>query len=212
LPRRGGETRAVDAARQAIESPLLEVSIDGARGVLFNVIGGSDMSMHEINEAAETITCAADPEANIIFGATIDPEIEGEVIVTVVATGFDDAYFTNRTTVDMPNLDITESSVVGATPEKKPTKRDSDAPVEDIDMELDKPKVNPLKDFTKDEPVPNIWSADHIAKDDDNSSSTVPTASTPTSSSSSSEEEDELDKPSFLRRLKGARKHKDDSK
>jgi len=169
------------------------------------------MSMHEINEAAETITSAADPEANIIFGATIDPEIEGEVIVTVVATGFDDAYFTNRTTVDMPNLDITESSVVGESTEKKPTKKDSEAPVEDIDMELDKPKTNPLADFTKDEPVANIWSVDHT-KDDDNSSSTVPTTPTPTSSSSSSEEEDELDKPSFLRRLKGVRKHKDDSK
>jgi len=215
IGRASGETRAVDAARQAIESPLLEVSIDGARGVLFNVIGGSDMSMHEINEAAETITSAADPEANIIFGATIDPEIEGEVIVTVVATGFDDAYFTNRTTVDMPNLDITETSVVGeTTPEKKTTKKDSEAPVEDIDMELDKPKTNPLTDFTNDDPVPNIWSSDHPAKDDDNSSSTVPSSSssTPASKPSTSEEEDELDKPSFLRRLKGARKHKDDSK
>jgi len=69
--------------KQAIESPLLEVSIDGARGILFNVIGGNDLSMHEINAAAETITNAADPEANIIFGATINPDLEGEVIVTV---------------------------------------------------------------------------------------------------------------------------------
>ena len=81
---------------QAISSPLLEVSIDGARGILFNVIGGLDMSMHEINTVAETITAAADPEANIIFGATINPDLEGEIIVTVVATGFDESYYATR--------------------------------------------------------------------------------------------------------------------
>jgi cell division protein FtsZ len=97
IGRASGENRAALAAQQAIESPLLEVSIDGARGILFNVIGGNDMSMHEINLAAETITTAADPDANIIFGATINPELEGEVIVTVVATGFEASYFGSRT-------------------------------------------------------------------------------------------------------------------
>ena len=96
IGRASGENRAVQAAQQAIESPLLEVSIDGARGILFNVIGGNDLSMHEINAAAETITTAADPEANIIFGATINPELDGEVIITVVATGFDDSYYAKR--------------------------------------------------------------------------------------------------------------------
>src|SRR5206468_2758262 len=86
IGRASGENRAVTAAQQAIESPLLEVSIDGARGILFNVIGGNDLSMHEINAAAEAITTAADPDANIIFGATINPDLEGEVIITVVAT------------------------------------------------------------------------------------------------------------------------------
>jgi len=88
-----GENRALEAAQQAIASPLLEVSIDGARGVLFNVSGGYDMSMHEINEAAEAITAAVDSEANIIFGATLDPELEDEIKITVIATGFDAAYF-----------------------------------------------------------------------------------------------------------------------
>src|SRR3954470_5119482 len=96
IGRASGDNRAMDAASQAISSPLLEVSIDGARGILFNVIGGNDVSMHEINTVAETITAAADPEANIIFGATINPQLEGEIIVTVVATGFDDAYFASR--------------------------------------------------------------------------------------------------------------------
>src|SRR6266404_1359010 len=96
IGRASGENRAPEAAQQAISSPLLEVSIDGARGILFNVIGGLDMSMHEINTVAETITAAADPEASIIFGATINPDLEGEIIVTVVATGFDESYYASR--------------------------------------------------------------------------------------------------------------------
>lgn len=114
IGRASGDDRATEAAHQAIESPLLEVSIDGARGILFNVIGGFDMSMHEINAAAETITAAVDPEANIIFGATINPELEGEIIITVVATGFEASYFSNRrqhireTESRMPSLNIPE--------------------------------------------------------------------------------------------------------
>lgn len=85
-----GENRAVEAARAAIESPLLELSIDGAKGVLFNITGGNDLSMFEVDEAARIITEAADPEANIIFGAVINDSYTGEVKITVVATGFDD--------------------------------------------------------------------------------------------------------------------------
>lgn len=83
-----GENRAVEAAKMAINSPLLEVSIDGARGVLFNVTGGPDLGMFEIDEAAKIITQAVDSEANIIFGSVIDPNISGEIKITVVATGF----------------------------------------------------------------------------------------------------------------------------
>lgn len=85
-----GENRAVEAAKAAIESPLLELSIDGAKGVLFNITGGNDLSMYEVDEAAHIITEAADPEANIIFGAVINDSYTGEVKITVVATGFDD--------------------------------------------------------------------------------------------------------------------------
>jgi cell division protein FtsZ len=84
-----GENRAVEAARQAIDSPLLEVSIDGAKGVLMNISGGRNMSMHEIDEAAKTITAAVDPEANIIFGAVLDESLEDTIKITVVATGFE---------------------------------------------------------------------------------------------------------------------------
>jgi cell division protein FtsZ len=88
IGRGSGENRAVDAAKQAINSPLLELSINGAKGVLFNVTGGPDLGMFEIDEAAKVITQAADPQANIIFGSVIDPNISGEVRITVIATGF----------------------------------------------------------------------------------------------------------------------------
>lgn len=84
-----GETRATDAARMAISSPLLDVSMEGAKGVLLNITGGSDLALSEINEAADIVSQAADPEANIIFGAVIDPRLENEVKITVIATGFD---------------------------------------------------------------------------------------------------------------------------
>lgn len=93
IGRASGENRAVIAAQQAVESPLIEVKIEGARGVLFSVAGGYDMSMSEVQEAAEVITGSVSPDANIIFGASIRPELEDEIIVTVVATGFDSDYY-----------------------------------------------------------------------------------------------------------------------
>jgi cell division protein FtsZ len=84
-----GEDRAVAAAKQAISSPLLEASVDGARGVLLNISGGSDLGLFEVNEAAEVIASAAHPDANIIFGAVIDDTLGDEVRVTVIAAGFD---------------------------------------------------------------------------------------------------------------------------
>lgn len=102
IGRASGENRAVLAAQQAVESPLIEVKIDGARGVLFSVAGGYDMSMSEVQEAAEVITGAVSPDANIIFGASIRPELEDEIIVTVVATGFDSDYYGEPTPVEEP--------------------------------------------------------------------------------------------------------------
>jgi cell division protein FtsZ len=95
-----GETRAADAARQAIQSPLLEQSIDGARGVLFTITGGPDLALFEVNEAAEIIHAAADPEANIIFGAVIDDRMGQDVKISVIATGFDQARPLKR--IDQP--------------------------------------------------------------------------------------------------------------
>lgn len=205
IGRASGEDRAVQAAQQAVESPLLEVSIDGARGILFNVIGGLDVSMHEINTAAETITAAADPDANIIFGATINEELQGEIIITVVATGFDAAYFSNRqTTTPASVTTVSDLSPVVTSDEDSSA---TDTNLSDIDMDLDvKKSDDDHTDFHRDDdkPMPNIWSLDS-EKDKDDEVEEKPDGTQP------SEDEDELEKPSFLRRLT-RRKEQSDKK
>lgn len=209
IGRATGENRAVQAAQQAIDSPLLEVSIDGARGILCNVIGGNDLSMHEINTAAETITGAADPEANIIFGATINPELEGEIIITVVATGFDAAYFAKRT---QTNTGLEGVTAPTATLSNSKTGKQDDADMSDINMNLDEDDTVAVTDFTSKEPMPNIWTIDakhadvHDGKAEEEEKHSLNTQ--PETGSSILEEDNELEKPSFLRRL--ARRHKDD--
>jgi cell division protein FtsZ len=182
IGRSSGENRAVEAAQQAIESPLLEVSIEGARGILFNIIGGDDMTMHEINTAAETITAAADPDANIIFGATINPDLEGELIITVVATGFDAAYFGNRPQKPAPRATV------------------SDKMIKDIDMDIDDDSVaeKDVNDFQDDKPMPNIWTLD---QDDDDADDEHNKDSAESTTDLESSEDKDLEKPSFLRRL-----------
>jgi cell division protein FtsZ len=85
-----GEHRALEAAQHAVESPLLETSVDGARSILLSITGGSDLSLFEVNDAAKAVAEAAHPDANIIFGAMVDEKLQGEVWVTVVATGYGD--------------------------------------------------------------------------------------------------------------------------
>ncbi len=85
-----GENRAAEAAKQAIQSPLLETSIEGAKGVLLNITGGSNLGLFEVNEAAELVSQSADTDANIIFGAVIDENLKDEIRITVIATGFSD--------------------------------------------------------------------------------------------------------------------------
>ena len=87
--RASGPNRAIEAAQCAVSSPLLEdVSIAGAEGVLVNITGGRDLTLHEVNEASSVVVQAAGEEANVIFGAVIDPNMDGEIVLTVVATGF----------------------------------------------------------------------------------------------------------------------------
>ena len=90
IGRASGENRAEDAAKQAIQSPLLETSIEGARGVIINITGSSSLGLQEVNTAAELVQRSVDPEANIIFGTVIDESLEDELLITVIATGFAD--------------------------------------------------------------------------------------------------------------------------
>ena len=99
-----GESRTMDATKQAIQSPLLETSIDGATGVLLNITGGEDLGMLEINESATLVQQAVDPEANIIFGAGIDPSLEDQVRVTIIATGFEGARMPEQEAAPAPSI------------------------------------------------------------------------------------------------------------
>lgn len=118
-----GDNKATDAVKAAISSPLLETSINGATGILINITGGEDLSLLEVNEAAEVVKEAADPEANIIFGAVIDPELNDEVKITVLATGFEREY--------RPNISAQE---------KKAEETHSQAPKSTYQKETERPE------------------------------------------------------------------------
>ena len=172
IGRSSGENRAVEAAQKAIESPLIEVSIDGARGVLFNIVGGHNMSMHEINEAAETITGAIDPDANIIFGATQRDDMDEEIAITVIATGFDASYFSNRD--EGSNVVSQYQSAVTSSYDQSDDVTDEDTDDSDVDYEKSQSEAEQV--FNEEDSNKNIWSYD-------------------------SETDEKYDKPSFLRRL-----------
>jgi cell division protein FtsZ len=195
-----GENRAVIAAQQAIESPLLEISVDGARGVLFSVAGGSDMSMHEINDAADVITSAVSPDANIIFGASVRDDLkDGEVVVTVVATGFDPSYFHSR-----PNRSGLDDEFVPDSDRSRPViEEDEDvigrvrSEVGDLgdDLEKDDHEKNSDEEITSskrsDDHKTSVW--DDTDDEED-------------ASDEGDDEEDDSDTPAFLRRLKRRKK------
>jgi len=132
-----GETLAQDAACMAISSPLLDISMEGARGVLLNITGGTDLALSEINEAADIIAQAADPEANIIFGAVIDPKLDNEVKITVIATGFDVSLRSPRAKPLFRSRSQYGSSSEPAAVEPQPVSggRDRGLPIEDRDRD-----------------------------------------------------------------------------
>ena len=146
IGRATGEERAALAAQQAIESPLIEVSIEGAKGVLFNVTGGYDMSMSEIQEAAEIITNAVSPDANIIFGATLKPDLEDELIITVIATGFDSEHFEEQVNV------LRGKAATGKPATTQEDDEDDDVP--EVDMDLNRDEV--AAEFAAEETA-DIW-------------------------------------------------------
>ena len=124
-----GENRAEDAAKQAIQSPLLETSIEGAKGVIINITGGEDLGLHEVNTAAELVQRSVDPEANIIFGTVTDPNMTDEIQITVIATGFEK---------NEPISSIGVDNIVSKTWEKKinsiPASTDTSSAQNDLDI------------------------------------------------------------------------------
>lgn len=141
-----GENRAIEAARSAIESPLLELSINGAKGLLLNINGGTDLSMFEVDEASRLITESCDPDANIIFGTSIDEKLTGEIKITVIATGFNEE--TNAQIASMSRWGFWQSRIFGtqAQPQSKsihqpttfwvqsPVSQKTQEPQDDIDV------------------------------------------------------------------------------
>ena len=109
-----GENKAVDAARAAIQSELLDVSIEGAKGVVLNVTGGSDLTLKEVNEAADVVVAAAHPDAQVFFGTQTDLKMEDEVRITIIATGFaseEPFAATNEQITQMTNIDELMDSI-----------------------------------------------------------------------------------------------------
>jgi len=100
-----GKDRAVEAAKKAISSPLLETSIDGAQGVLMNITGGSNLSLYEVQEAADIVSSAADKELNMIFGSIINENYKDEIMITVIATGFSESLLSGKST-SAPSKDV----------------------------------------------------------------------------------------------------------
>ncbi len=160
-----GENRAIEAAKQAIASPLLEISIEGAKGVLFTITGSSDLGMHEVAEAAKIITGSTDDDARVIFGANVNPNLEDEVIITVVATGFDGSEQAST---------VFGTSVVSAGGTWTPpvTRVDQPAaPVETrrdpLEVKADDVKVPAMKRVANTEPAKSQDSASSDSEDDE---------------------------------------------
>ena len=129
--RASGENRAEDAAKEAIQSPLLETSIEGAKGVIINITGGEDLGLHEVNTAAELVQRSVDPEANIIFGTVTDPSMQDEIQITVIATGFE------KTENNISSIGV--DNIVSKTWEKKINSIPSSSDVSSSQNDLDIP-------------------------------------------------------------------------
>lgn len=218
IGRASGDDRAVKAAQQAIESPLIEVSIDGARGVLFNVTGGYDMSMSEIQEAAQVITTAVSPDANIIFGATLRPDMEDELIITVVATGFDAAYFAGKSAAENAQKSAPAPANIKPAPAKhEPAKEVKDFDLNKIDVDADISATGgTVSDFVRDDVDKNEQWKERVLTDepanDEPAEAEAPEMSDsdddamPYSPFKRESDDEKYDAPSFLRRKFSRRK------
>ncbi len=214
-----GDTRAIDAVKYAMDSPLLEVSIQGAKGVLINFTGGRDMGMHEIEEAAKLIHDSVDPEANIIWGTVLDENMTGEIRVTLVATGFDSdrapgssGGFLRSTTSSLgdfnPNQTVEElnnAEVEEEEEEKTPYLQTEQSPRAVLDNDDTEPlvKAKPeLEEMKEEKPEEDLIGFDFDEETYEKESAKKEMPEEPiveTISSGFEGEDDELDQPAFLR-------------
>lgn len=181
-----GENRAAEAAKAAINSPLLEISIDGAKGVLFNISGSSDLTMLEISEAANIITESIDPNAKVIFGAVVDDQVKkGEIVVTVVATGFDAERRVKENPLIRRINQVTQ-------PTNVTTSNTFETTVINTQEETEK-KEETFKETTF--PIKKILKPDMIIEE-----KIQPRQTNPSLEAKTAEDDDELEIPAFIRR------------
>ncbi len=185
IGRASGDNRAVEAAKQAIASPLLELSIEGAKGILFTITGSSDLGMHEVAEAAKVITGSADDDARVIFGANVNENMEDEIVITVVATGFEGAE--HASTV------YGTSSVPAAATWSPPVTRVT--PVAESQSMPDFMNTSSVSDKSADEKVPDALSR-RISSDE---KPVAPTES-PATPVKDEDPQDSIDIPAFIRK------------
>jgi cell division protein FtsZ len=188
-----GENRAIEASKAAVESPLLDVTIDNAKGILFTITGNKDLGMHEINEAAKIITEQADSEAKIIFGSVIDESLKDQIKITVIATGFDDVggIYGSDIMANNFNYGVANKPVAAKREEVSPIRRSTEK------QEEKKPIFNKLE---------SIFSKKENAIDEKKSSAS--STAKPSSQASAPKEykntdEEDLDIPAFIRKKMG---------
>lgn len=217
-----GDTRAIDAVKQAIESPLLEVSITGAQGVLINFTGGRDMGMHEVEEAAKLIHDSVDPEANIIFGTVIDENLTGEIRVTLVATGFDSERRRSNNAFGYGENQLEETQAIEDTLEDEVTPFLRDSESRAVFDQSSEPMVkaepeNAMQDRLEvDEEIIGFDLEDQAETLEKEATKQPLDKSEPIIKTSVEEDvidfdEDDLDKPAFLRKGRSVSESRDDS-
>ena len=185
IGRATGENRAIDAAKQAIASPLLELSIDGAKGILFTIAGSSSLGMHEVAEAAKVITGSADEDAKVIFGANIDESLGDEIRITVVATGFDSR---ERRTVAPGSVEVAAQNLWSAPAPVAPRLREEESR-RTTSSNAVPPAFSAARPPVAPEPAPRVTPRAPVQ----------PTFSTPRSNDTDSAAE-EIEIPAFIRK------------
>jgi cell division protein FtsZ len=206
IGRASGENRAVDAARMATASPLLEVNISGAQGILFNICGSSSLSLYEVTEAAEEIRAAADPEANIIFGTTFNERLGDEVMITVIATGFDGSRRRDARRYEAAAARPTEAPAASIYARDRETPRERDFPRErDVPREPEPRERDFLGELERQRNAVDAGYGESPRRDDAVPAPVSPgrlerTVGDPVPAKHANYDPDDLEIPSFLRR------------